>query len=41
MNEDTRIQIELVARTLAELQLENRETIRKKRPRIGFVPADE
>lgn len=41
INEDTRMQMELFARALAELQLGNRETIRKKRPRIGFIPADD
>ena len=36
INEDTRMQIELINETLAELQVKNKE-LNKPRPRIGFV----
>ena len=36
INEDTRIQIELINETLAEMQVKNNE-LNKPRPRIGFV----
>lgn len=37
INEDTRMQIELINQALAELQVKNKEQIRKERPRIGFI----
>ena len=36
INEDTRIQLELINETLAELQVKNKE-LNKQRPRIGFI----
>ncbi len=36
INEDTRIQIELINQTLAELQVKNKDQKKKTRPRIGF-----
>ena len=36
INEDTRIQLELINETLAELQVKNKE-LNKQRPRIGFT----
>ena len=36
INEDTRMQIELINQTLAELQVNNKDQRRKTRPRIGF-----
>ena len=41
INEDTRIQIELINQTLAELQIQNKEREKKPRPRIGFIRYDE
>ncbi len=41
INEDTRMQIELINQTLAELQVKNREQEKKPRPRIGFIRYDE
>ncbi len=41
INEDTRIQIELINQTLAELQVRSKEREKKPRPRIGFVRYDE
>ncbi len=41
INEDTRVQIELINQTLAELQVKNREQEKKPRPRIGFIRYDE
>ena len=41
INEDTRIQIELINQTLAELQVQNKESEKKPRPRIGFIRYDE
>lgn len=41
LNEDTRIQIELINQVLAELQVRNKIQEKKKRPPIGFLrPAD-
>ena len=40
INEDTRIQLELINQALAELQVKNKEQIRKERPRIGFIRAE-
>ena len=41
INEDTRIQLELINRTLAELQVRSKEREKAPRPRIGFVRYDE
>jgi len=41
INEDTRIQLELINQTLAELQVQNKEREKKPRPRIGFIRYDE
>jgi len=41
INEDTRIQIELINQTLAELQVQNKEREKNPRPRIGFIRYDE
>ena len=41
INEDTRIQIELINQTLAELQVCSKEREKKPRPRIGFIRYDE
>ncbi len=41
INEDTRLQIELINQTLAELQVRNKEHEKKPRPRIGFIRYDE
>ncbi len=41
INEDTRMQIELINQTLAELQVQNKEREKKPRPRIGFIRYDE
>ncbi len=41
INEDTRIQIELINQTLAALQIQNKEREKKPRPRIGFIRYDE
>ncbi len=41
INEDTRIQLELINRTLAELQVRSKEREKKPRPRIGFIRYDE
>ena len=41
INEDTRIQLELINQTLAELQVRNKEREKKPRPRIGFIRYDE
>lgn len=40
INEDTRMQIELINQTLAELQVRNQEREKKPRPRIGFIRYD-
>ena len=37
INEDTRIQIELINQTLAELQVRSKEHEKAPRPRIGFI----
>lgn len=37
INEDTRLQLELINQTLAELQVKNKEQEKKPRPRIGFI----
>ena len=41
INEDTRIQLELINQTLAELQVRSKEREKKPRPRIGFIRYDE
>ena len=41
INEDTRMQIELINQALAELQVKNKEQIRKERPKIGFIRPEE
>ena len=41
INEDTRIQIELINRALAELQVRNKEREKRPRPQIGFIRYDE
>ena len=41
INEDTRIQIELINQTLAELQVCSKEREKKPRPRIGFIGYNE
>ncbi len=41
INEDTRIQLELINQTLAELQVRSKEREKAPRPRIGFVRYDE
>ena len=41
INEDIRIQIELINQTLAELQVRSKEREKKPRPRIGFIRYDE
>ncbi len=41
INEDTRLQIELINQTLAELQVRSKEREKAPRPRIGFVRYDE
>ncbi len=41
INEDTRMQIELINQTLAELQVQNKEREKKPHPRIGFIKYDE
>lgn len=37
INEDTRMQMELINQALAELQVKDKEQQRKKRPPIGFI----
>ena len=37
INEDTRIQIELINQALAELQVKHKEREKKERPKIGFI----
>lgn len=39
INEDTRMQLELINQTLAELQVRNKE--QKQRPQIGFIKREE
>ena len=41
INEDTRIQLELINQALAELQVKNKEQISKERPRIGFIKLED
>ena len=41
INEDTRIQLELINQTLAELQVKHKEQEKKPRPRIGFIKGDD
>ncbi len=41
INEDTRIQLELINQTLAELQVRSKEHEKAPRPRIGFIRYDE
>lgn len=41
INEDTRIQLELINQALAELQVKHREQEGRKRPRIGFIKTDD
>ena len=41
INEDTRIQLELINQALAELQVKNKEQISKERPRIGFIKPED
>lgn len=41
INEDTRIQLELINQTLAELQVKHKEQEKKPRPRIGFIKSGE
>ena len=41
INEDTRMQIELVNQALAGLQVKHKEQERKKRLRIGFIKTED
>ena len=41
INEDTRIQLELINQVLAELQVKHKEQEKKERPRIGFIRPEE
>ncbi len=41
INEDTRLQLELINQALAELQIRNKEQEKRPRPRIGFIKYDE
>ena len=41
INEDTRMQIELVNQALAGLQVKHKEQERKKRSRIGFIKTED
>lgn len=41
INEDTRLQLELINQALAELQVKHKEQEKKERPRIGFVQTEE
>lgn len=40
INEDTRIQLELINQTLADLQVQNKQTAKQRRP-IGFIRPEE
>lgn len=40
INEDTHIQLELINQTLAELQVQNKQTAKQRRP-IGFIRPEE
>lgn len=41
INEDTRIQVELINQALAELQVRNKERGQKTRPRIEFIKPED
>lgn len=41
INEDTRMQLELINQALAELQVKHREQEGRKRPRIGFIKTED
>lgn len=41
INEDTRMQLELINQVLAELQVKHKEQEKKERPKIGFVRTEE
>ena len=41
INEDTRMQLELINQTLAELQVKHKEQEKKPRPKIGFIKGDD
>lgn len=41
INEDTRMQLDLINQTLAELQVKHKEQQKKPRPRIGFIKSEE
>lgn len=41
INEDTRMQLDLINQTLAELQVKHKEQEKKPRPRIGFIKSKE
>lgn len=41
INEDTRIQLELINQALAELQVKHKEQEGRKRPRIGFIKTED
>lgn len=41
INEDTRMQLELINQAMAELQVKHKEQEKKERPRIGFIKTEE
>lgn len=41
INEDTRMQLDLINQVLAELQVKHKEQEKKERPKIGFVRTEE
>ena len=41
INEDTRMQLDLINQTLAELQVKHKEQEKKQRSRIGFIKSEE
>jgi len=41
INEDTRIQLELINQTLAELQVRSKKQEKVKRPKIGFIELED
>lgn len=41
INEDNRMQLDLINQTLAELQVKHKEQEKKPRPRIGFIKSEE
>ena len=41
INEDTRMQLELINQTLAQLQMRSKKQEKIKRPRIGFIRPEE